>query len=263
MGKSLLVSQLLRLLKNGDSKSLAHVGLWVGDLLCILLPQLKQGFHPRQVPIYFGTLADHVAQALVEDVVSENSWRNITNKILYRHHERSFPVPKIEIESVISYTNIWRRLNFTCVSSDNRDLLYLLIHNKLPVTERLFRINLHNDPYCNHCLNDLGAVMADSEHFFCMCLLVVDVWREIKNIIVSLFPVHQQVHLDASLISLDFPRNRREKEVTWILSNYVNYVWNMFNAKGAHKLCKEKVFGFLKYKYRSSMQNLKIPKFEA
>ena len=44
--------------------------------------------------------------------------------------------------------------------------IYLLLHNKLPVAERLFRIGFKNDPYCLNCPQ---AVKADVEHFLCQC----------------------------------------------------------------------------------------------
>ena len=58
----------------------------------------------------------------------------------------------------MDYKLVWRRLHSVAVNPGGGDVLFLLVHNKLPVPERLFRIGVRNDPYCLHCP---GAEMAD------------------------------------------------------------------------------------------------------
>ena len=45
MAQSLLLSRLLRLLKSEDSKSVSHVGYWIGELLGDFLPGIDHGEH--------------------------------------------------------------------------------------------------------------------------------------------------------------------------------------------------------------------------
>ena len=66
----------------------------------------------------------------------------MTNKILYEEHVKNFPTSKVERESGVEYRNVWRRLVSPVLTAEARDTLFLLIHNKLPVKERLFMIGL-------------------------------------------------------------------------------------------------------------------------
>ena len=62
-----MVSQLVRLLRSGDTKSLGHVGYWLGELLSDLMPGFDDGHHAEDVPSYF----DYFAHLMVEVMTSE------------------------------------------------------------------------------------------------------------------------------------------------------------------------------------------------
>ena len=89
MCSSLMLSQLLRLLKSGDSKTLGHVGYWVGELLSDFVVGLGGGQHAEVIPEYFEQLADLVANALASDLITRDGWRTLTNKIIYADHANS------------------------------------------------------------------------------------------------------------------------------------------------------------------------------
>ena len=145
--KSLMLCQMLRMLKSGDTKTLAHISYWMGELLGGLDAGLDLGVHSEVVPVYFEHLADLLAEAMAADWVSSGNWKTLTNRILYLKHAESFPVTKAEVDAGISLKLVWRRLESPVLSGSTRDVLFLLIHNKLPVKERLFRIGLSVDPY--------------------------------------------------------------------------------------------------------------------
>ena len=69
------------------------------------------------------------------------------------------------------------------VDAEARDILFLLVHNKLPVPERLFRVGLRQDPYCQHCVR---AEIADLEHFFCSCEKTRQAWAWVRIKIMGL-----------------------------------------------------------------------------
>ena len=83
MGQSLFLSQFLRLLRNGDRKSIGHVWYWIGEILGDLLPDWDPS-HTRNsqtVPQYFESLAHKLIQAKMSETVTESNWRQITNKL--------------------------------------------------------------------------------------------------------------------------------------------------------------------------------------
>ena len=86
--------------------------------------------------------------------------------------------------------------------------MYLLLHNKLPVPERLFRIRLRNDPYCQTCI---GAEVADVEHFFCVCEKVRRVWEWVKNEVMKHMGQQQDV-TDWELLNTFLPSSAYDQE---------------------------------------------------
>ena len=69
-GKSLMLSQLLRIVRNGDSKTVGHMLVWLGKLLEDFLPHMQSITALPKTPSYFETLADTLTQARITDVVS-------------------------------------------------------------------------------------------------------------------------------------------------------------------------------------------------
>ena len=52
-----------------------------------------------------------------------------------------------------------------------------------------------------------------------------------------------------TILNLMFPRSRLEKELIWLVSSYVQYVWDTVHVRGAD-VSAEQFFGFLKFKYK-------------
>lgn len=83
MCNSLLLSQFLRLLKSSDVKALSHVAYWIGDTICELRDDLKLDANPKQVPEYFAFIESLVVVARIDNLVSIQSWKRLTNKQIY------------------------------------------------------------------------------------------------------------------------------------------------------------------------------------
>ena len=253
MCKSLLLSQFLRLLKSPDEKSIAHVGYWIGDTLGDLLPGIDNGPHAESIPEYFANLEFLLVEGRIDNFISAGSWHRLTNKLIYLEHSKTFPIPKIERDADVSYANIWRLINLPIFSSPVRDISYLIVHNKLPVRERLFRINLVNNPYCLTCR---GSMVCDVEHFFSSCQRVNEVWRWLKGIIVQLLGADIT---DRKLLNFSLPGSHNEAEVAWLLGNYFAMVWFNMCSDAGDKLKMEEFFGFLTFKYKEDQLGSRFP----
>ena len=172
MCRSLLLSQFLRLLKGEYCKSIKHVGFWIGGFVTELLPGIDQGPNMINIPEYFDTFVSLLFDARVEDIITTGGWRQVTNQILYYNKRKSFPTVKVERDEGASFNKrVWKFLWSPVLNTSTREISYMLVHNKLQVQERLFRIGLKNDPYCGSCT---GAVVCDIEHFFCSCERVIE-----------------------------------------------------------------------------------------
>jgi len=125
------------------------------------------GEHPKSVPEYFATIESMIVFGRVDGIISPESWRQLTNRMIYFEKSRSFPVTKVESDANCSFKRVWQLINSPVLNSSAQDLSYLLVHNKLPVPERLYRIGVRKDPFCDTCL---GHQINDREHFFCYCM---------------------------------------------------------------------------------------------
>ena len=244
---------LIRLINSGDEKSLQHLVFWLGDLLGTLIPGLGQGNSAAVIPEYFGHIGELFADMMISDALTAGSLKSVTNKIVYAEMTSSFPPPKIVMESNLDYKLSWSRLHSSVVDAKARDVMYLLIHNKLPVPERLFRIRLRNDPYCSFCV---GAEIADVEHYFSKCDGIVATWTTVKNEILRYGNFKNEVD-DWKILNLMFQKSRLDKELIWLVSSYVWYVWDSVYVRGAD-VRAEQFFGFLRFKYKELQTNSSI-----
>ena len=111
------------------------------------------------------------------------------------------------------YIEVWKRLTMPVHLSVARDVLYILVHNKLPVRERMFRIGLSVDPYCDQCP---GGAVCDLEHFFCSCLRVANVWGWVRRSLVSMLGGSSNQCSNWELINFLFPKSGFEDQCVWL-----------------------------------------------
>ena len=177
----------------------------------------------------------------------------ITNKKIYLNYAETFPVPKVEIEAGVSYQRVWRRLASPVLFTVARDTLFLLVHNKLPVKERLFRIGVKVDPYCEVCP---GGVICDVEHYFCSCSKVSHVWGWVRARLVDVLGNNSVSNWE--LINLLLPASSNHNEAVWLLGSYVSRTWEDTFVRGGAWLRSEQFFWFLRFKYRADQLGARI-----
>ena len=252
---SLFLSQLLRLLRSGDRKSIGHVGYWIGELLGDLVVGLDGGDHAQDIPEYYACLAHLVVEAKSVELISDGNWRILTCRMIYMEYAKEFPVPKVETEAGVTYREVWRRLACPVLTSVAKDVLFLLLHNKLPVRERLFRIGLANDPYCEFCP---GGAICDVEHFFCSCSRVAQVWGWVRGRLVDLLGLNSALVSNWELINFLFPGSSSDKEAVWLIGTYIAGAWEETFVRGRAWLRAEQFFGFLRFKYKSDQLGARV-----
>ena len=176
------------------------------------------------IPEYYAKLGDCLAALMVSEKLSASSLSTLTNKMIYCDLS-SFPVPKI-VAAAVDYEPVWKRLHSQVVGPEVRDILFLLIHNKLPVPERLFRIGLKQDPYCQYCE---GAEVPDLEHFFCSCVRIRQSWSSMRMRILGLCD-QGLMSSNWELVNLFLPSTQSEQEIVWLIGNFVWYVHQEFRS---------------------------------
>ena len=252
MNKSLLTSQSLRLLKSGDSKSISHIDFWMGDFLSNIVPQLGRKDGAEETPEHFAILGDCFAPLMIDGLLTSLSLRTVTNRIIYKHFAK-FQQPKIVNDNPnVDYSIVWKRLNSPTIRLYNRDVMFLLLHNKLAVPERLHRTGFRNLPYCTHCP---GNKISDVEHYFCHCLRTKGCWSLVRQLIRNSTHAAIASSSNWTLLNLAFPRIQHELEITWLINEYVDYVWSE-SFQHCGEVSAEKFFGFLTFKFKGSHRQI-------
>ena len=182
---------------------------------------------------------------MICEKVTPETLKTLTNKTVYAEMTSTFPPPKVVMESDRDYGIAWKRLHSPVVDDKARDVLFLLLHNKLPVRERLFRIGMKHDPYCIKCD---GAEINDIVHFFCICEAVSNTWSWLKNKVMQLARMGASVD-DWDLINLLYLKSSHDSEIVWLVSSYVLYVWETVHVKKL-EVKRDKFFGYLTFKYK-------------
>ena len=146
-----------------------HLQYWLGDMIGIICPDLSGVTTALITPPYYEHVGLVLADLMASDYLNDSSIRQLNNKMIYRELMAGLEPPKIVRESIQNYVPVWRRIHGGIIRGSSLETCYLLVHNKLPVTERLFRIKLRQDPYCSECD---GAQVADTLHYFCGIMAV-------------------------------------------------------------------------------------------
>ena len=112
MADSLLFSQLYRLIRSGEKKTLGHAFYWLGDILVSLAPNINiRQLRAQETPDYFAYIADLVVEMQISEKVTAGTIKNLTNKIVYAEMTSSFPPPKVVMQSNRDYSTAWKRLH--------------------------------------------------------------------------------------------------------------------------------------------------------
>ena len=171
MNRALVSSQCIRLLKSEDRKSIDHLDYWMGSLLQNVFPDMGHVAEASSTPQFFTFIADNLAELIMNDLLNFNSVTEVTNKLIYSKIAQ-FPAPKVVVESNVNYTLAWKRLHDSLLSSEEKDHMFMLLHNKLPVLERLHRLGVKDNPSCLVCPGQTDNIL----HHFCSCLRTKRIW---------------------------------------------------------------------------------------
>ena len=245
MGDSLIVRQLLRMMDSGDAKTIGHLCYWMGARLNPIF-LMFDGNGSTWIPDHCAVMIDLLNEAVCAGIIDAVNWKLVSNKAIYSFYISLMPRVKVETDSGLDYKLVWKRLN-SVVDPVVRDTLLLLVHNKLPTAERLHRIGVRENGFCQVCP---GGVIEDVVLFFCDCVRVERAWAWVRSRINGLLGSFARSVSNWELLNLFFPRSGFDKEVLWLIGTTVHKLWIEIFTRDTVRIKDESFFGFLKFKYR-------------
>ena len=134
---------------------------------------------------------------------------------------------------------------------------FLLVHDKLPVKERIYKIGLAKDPYCDFCD---AAVFEDTQHYFARCGQVNTLWRWVRTVLHLILGARADLITDKELLNFSWASSRSDREVVWLISWFIWYRWSKYEINGSNTVNEREFFGFMRFKYKEALhRNLLSP----
>ena len=194
---------------------------------------------------------------MISNVLTSASMKDLLNKHIYKSFA-DFPVPKIVRDALsdVEHRIAWKRLHSIYVGIEARDIMFLLIHNKLPTAERMFRIGVKNDPYCIYCQDE--AVVGDVEHLFSNCVKTEAAWILVRTMLIDMSSSSAFMYSNFELLNLLPMAKENEGEMVWLVSNFVRYVWDTVQL-GGDEANTEKVLKHLKRRFKEDRLRFMLP----
>ena len=163
--------------------------------------------------------------------------------------------PKVELKYWDRNWNLcWKRLDSGVLSFGARNVLFLLLHEKVGTKERGHRLmpTRYVTSLCPRC-----EIRVETQtHRYARCDAVMHTWESVKDLIVSLDPVLLSVS-NKRLLHLDYPKVRRENAILWLLGVYLEYV-ECEVIRHDNRVTSVGLIGYLRYRKLAS-RDLAIP----
>ena len=200
---------------------------------------------------HFNLVAELVVEAKLLKHINIEVWQVLTNKLVYAGFAKDFAKTKVEREAMQPMDLVWSRLSSLKINMQVQETSFLLVHNKLPVKERIYRIGLARDPYCDFCDT---AVFEDTQHYFARCGQVITLWRWVRAVLHLIMGAQADQITDKDLLNFSWASSKSDREVVWLISCYVWFRWNSFESNGSNTVNRRELFGFMRFKYREALQ---------
>ena len=148
---------------------------------------------------------------------------------------------------------VWHRLSLLNYRREVQEVSFLMLHNKLPVQERLYRIQVSKDPYCLLCPN---AEFQDICHFLTGCDGIIPYWRWTRELCYSLFG-NSNIE-EESLLRFQWPGSRKDRDIFWLIAHYNFIIWDILCIRKLSVVGEKEIFGYMRFKYKEALIKNKV-----
>jgi hypothetical protein len=216
--EALLTKQFLRFAAGGGPLT-AHLSFWMGPQLRLRVPSLPLVPQAPSLPLpsFFQQLLPLLLEALALPAVAAADLGAVTSKGLYTQWTADLPYPKVEYKRPeLPWHLIWPRLETLPLL--DKDFFFSLLHNILPLPDRLRRLGMEPFAQCDSC----GDPLADVLHCFVRCPRVAASWAFLLHRISRVVPF---LLGDDDVLFLAWPPSPVEDALLSAVSSYVVWVW--------------------------------------
>lgn len=217
---SLFLMHIIRILRV-DCPTRDHLMYWTGISLRDRLPEIVPALRSENTTSYFNHAVNLIKDSSLSVEVRLENLHLFKSKYIYEDFTSTTLPPKVEDQFDFKWELVWQRLNLGSVSSDAKDILFMVIHDIYPNKYRLFRMSKHPSGCCPNCR---GKVQ-NNKHLFTECTLTKSVWIFVKNKLVYNKVLKNLVVDDFELLMLASDIDEAKKDLlSFFISMYVLYI---------------------------------------
>lgn len=217
---SLFLMHIIRILRV-DCPTRDHLMYWTGISLRDILPEIVPALRSENITPYFKHVLNLIKDSSLSVEVRLENLHLFKSKSIYEDFTSTCVPPKVEDKFNIDWELVWQRLNLGVVSSDAKDVLFMVVHDIYPNKQRLFRMGKHNTGCCPNCRGKIQ----DNKHLFTECTLTKSVWIFVKNKLVYNKVIKNLIVDDFELLMLACNIDEAKKGLfSYFISMYVLYI---------------------------------------
>jgi hypothetical protein len=228
---ALFLKQLTRMLLREEEGAYRHLSYWLGSRLQQYLPaMMDRSPVEHTTPPAYHQHALNLLQEAFTFGLDPGKLESVTAKQCYKEFTTTIPEPKVTHKfcEVNFPEDVWPRLSYTMLTAGPRQIVFDAVHGLTRNRARLSEQGRAADPWCLVC----PGLVSDVEHIYCSCSLVRTAWLYVRALVYQHQPELRGVE-DKVLVRFLFPRNSSDKEVVWLLANYMEVVQNQCVARGS------------------------------
>ena len=154
-----------------------------------------------------------------------------TSKMIYKSLSEDLPPPRLAQEALDEeeVKRVFGRLSSKVLNVHQRHAIFCLVNKLVRNREYMSRVWNRGDPMCDHDPDETGecaGVEQTVAHLYQTCGRVSDAWSWLLNFIAAgVLGVPPGSVTEEELLKMTFEVSHYfEKEVTWLLGNYYEYI---------------------------------------
>jgi hypothetical protein len=241
--EALFIKQACRLLVDPEGRSSMHIKYWLGLYLAEYLPALRPGPHSERVPKFYRQFRRLMTEVFKEGLVDPYQLDKVKVKDIYNEYTSTLPPPKVIYKYDLPWDCIWENINHPVLEVNQREIMFMLVHNILPTRERLLRLNQAVDDECVE-----GDGRETMEHLFCRCRRTQVAWAWMRRKVINKYPGYQGLS-DFEMINLVTLSKDNTVDYVWLVTHFVCYVWARKIENNNYSIELDKFILFLRQKF--------------
>ena len=226
--KALFTRQTSRMLRR-KGRGFKHITYWLGSSMANQITLHEEGPRTPQPPSGLHLQMKHRISEQLEKG-DEALMLSSTAKMIYSSLSGDLPLPRLaqEVTDEEEVKRVFGRLSSKVLNVHQRHAIFCLVNRLVRNNEYMSRVWDRGDAMCDHNPDESGecaGVEQTVPHLYQTCGRVSEAWNWLLAFITTVLGLPPAAVSEEELLKMTFDVSHYfEKEVTWLLDNYYEYI---------------------------------------